>query len=80
MLAGFDCPEYATFMNVSFNSEEVHTTHPNGLCLFEADGGSALQRHSSDKYVTATKNTVFTLRSVSTVGNYDYTVSNKHRH
>lgn len=75
MLPGFDCPEYAHFMNVSFNAEEVHTTHLNGLCLFEADAGYAIQRHSSQNYVSATKNTMFTLRSVSTVGNYDYTFS-----
>lgn len=68
LLAGFDCPAYATFLNASFSAEEVTTTHRNAICLFEADGGYALQ---SMNYVSATKNSVFTLRTVSTVGNYD---------
>ena len=31
-----------------------------------------MQRHSTSSYVSSTKNVYFTLRSVSTVGNYDY--------
>jgi primary-amine oxidase len=31
-----------------------------------------MQRHSTSGYVSSTKNVYFTLRSVSTVGNYDY--------
>lgn len=63
---------YATFLNATFHSNEVSSTHPSAICLFERDEGTPMQRHSSSSYVAATKNIAFTLRSVSTVGNYDY--------
>ncbi|CAD0050799.1 unnamed protein product [Aureobasidium pullulans] len=50
-------------------------THLNSLCLFEFTADYPLQRHSTSDYVSATKNTYFTIRSVSTVGNYDYMFS-----
>lgn len=40
--------------------------------MFEADTNYLLQRHSSQEYVSATKNIALYVRSVSTVGNYDY--------
>lgn len=67
-LSGFDCPTYATFLDTTFHASELSTTHRRGLCLFESDPGYLMQRHSSMNYVSATKNTVLTLRSVSTVG------------
>ncbi|KAI0030480.1 copper amine oxidase [Vararia minispora EC-137] len=72
LLAGYDCPTYATFLNTSFHADEVSTTHLNSICLFEYDTGYLIQRHSNDRYLAVTKNIAFVVRSVSTVGNYDY--------
>jgi primary-amine oxidase len=91
LLAGYDCPTYATFLNTSFHADEVSKTHLNSygshsffhflasliflrICLFEYDTGYLIQRHSSDKYLAATKNIAFVVRSVTTSGNYDYNV------
>ncbi|KAF7290310.1 Amine oxidase [Mycena chlorophos] len=69
---GFDCPTYATYLNTTFHASEISTTHRNNICLFESDPGYLMQRHSTSQYLALTKNIVFTIRSVSTVGNYDY--------
>ena len=72
MIAGFDCPAYATYLNTSFYASETSHTHPNSICMFEYDPGFPIQRHLTANYVSATKNIMFTVRSVATVGNYDY--------
>lgn len=77
LVSGVDCPTYAYYLNSTFHANELSTTHRNSICLFETDAGYPMSRHSSGHYVTATKNTVFTLRSVSTVGNYDYTFTTR---
>ncbi|KAJ7199635.1 putative copper amine oxidase [Mycena pura] len=69
---GFDCPTYAFYLNSTFHAAEESTTHRNNICLFESDSGYLMQRHSTSAYLALTRNIVFTLRSVSTVGNYDY--------
>lgn len=43
--------------------------------MFEFDHGYPIQRHSTRGYTSVTKNIAFTLRSISTVGNYDYMFS-----
>jgi len=43
--------------------------------MFEFDGTSAHNRHTTQAYASAAKNTQFALRTVATVGNYDYTVT-----
>jgi primary-amine oxidase len=75
LVKGYDCPAYATYLNTSFYVSETTHTHLNSLCLFEFTADYPLQRHSTSDYVSATKNTYFTIRSVSTVGNYDYMFS-----
>ncbi|KAJ7078447.1 copper amine oxidase [Mycena belliarum] len=72
LVPGYDCPTYSHFLNSSFHAAELSTTHRNSICLFESDPGYLMQRHSSSSYLALTKNIVFTMRSVSTVGNYDY--------
>ncbi|KAK4699567.1 hypothetical protein P7C70_g6693, partial [Phenoliferia sp. Uapishka_3] len=74
-LPGYDCPAYGQYLNASFHADEVSTTHATGICLYESDAGYLIQRHSNMNYLSATKNIMFTLRSVSTVGNYDYSFS-----
>ncbi|KAF5658677.1 peroxisomal amine oxidase [Fusarium heterosporum] len=72
LVDGFDCPSHATYLNTTFYISETTHVHPNSLCLFEYDAGYPIQRHLTANHVSATKNIVFTVRSVSTVGNYDY--------
>ncbi|KAJ6545811.1 copper amine oxidase, partial [Mycena vulgaris] len=73
LLPGYDCPTYSKcesfpLLNATFHAAEISTTHRNNICLFESDAGYPMQRHSTSKYLVLTKNIVFTLRSVSTVG------------
>jgi primary-amine oxidase len=72
LLKGYDCPSYATYINSSFYVAETTHTHINSICLFEYDADYPMSRHSTARYVAATKNIYFTVRSVSTIGNYDY--------
>ncbi|KAF7361132.1 Amine oxidase [Mycena sanguinolenta] len=72
LVPGYDCPTYSRFLNTTFHASEISTTHRNNICLFESDAGYLMQRHSTSQYLALTRNIVFTLRSVSTVGNYDY--------
>ncbi|KAJ5587639.1 uncharacterized protein N7459_003404 [Penicillium hispanicum] len=72
---GYDCPTYATYLNSTFYEDETTHTHIGSICLFEYDADYPIQRHSSSNYVSVTKNVYFTVRSVSTVGNYDYMFS-----
>lgn len=75
LVPGYDCPAHATYLNSSFYVSETCRTHVNSICLFEYDADYAMQRHTNGQYVSITKNTYFTVRYVSTVGNYDYTFS-----
>ncbi|KAK4494552.1 hypothetical protein PRZ48_013908 [Zasmidium cellare] len=75
LVPGYDCPSYASYMNTSFYTEETTHTHINSICFFEYDAEYPMQRHSTGDYVANTKNVFFTVRSVSTVGNYDYMFS-----
>lgn len=75
LVKGYDCPSYATYLNSTFYVSETTHTHLNSICLFEFDADYPMSRHSTASYVAATKNVHFTVRSVSTVGNYDYMFS-----
>ena len=74
LVPGYDCPAYADYLDV--NWYQLHETQrlPNALCLFEYTSDSLLSRHTAQYSVTASRNTYLVLRSVSTVGNYDYTI------
>lgn len=67
LVPGYDCPSYATYLNSTFYVSETVHTHVNSICLFEYDADYPIQRHSTSDYVTVTKNTYFTVRTVSTV-------------
>lgn len=58
LIPGHDCPSYATYADA--------------FCLFEFPKDYPLSRHQDYEYYHATKNIAFMVRSVSTVGNYDY--------
>jgi primary-amine oxidase len=72
LVQGYDCPAYATYLNSSFYVSETTHTHVNSICLFEFDADYPMARHSTSENVMVSKNIYFTIRSVSTVGNYDY--------
>ena len=72
LVSGFDCPAYATYLNTSFYVGETSHTHPASVCIFEFDTGYPIQRHTTASYVSVTKNIAFIMRSISTIGNYDY--------
>lgn len=45
----------------------------NNICIFEYTSDHALQRHRARTYISITRNSYFVVRTVFTVGNYDYT-------
>ncbi|XP_014550026.1 hypothetical protein COCVIDRAFT_21377 [Bipolaris victoriae FI3] len=74
LIKGYDCPDYATYLNSSFSSRTGVTITPDAICLFESDSQFPLRRHTSQAfgYASAARNVVFTVRWIATVGNYDY--------
>ncbi|KAF2685041.1 amine oxidase catalytic domain-containing protein [Lentithecium fluviatile CBS 122367] len=74
LVKGYDCPIYATFLNATWTSSSGATTVPNSICLFEADANYPIRRHHAiaQEYTSVARNIVFTVRWISTVGNYDY--------
>lgn len=72
LVNGYDCPAYATYLDTSFYWREERRSHQNSICIFEHDAGYPIARHSANNYVYTTKNIHLVVRSVSTLGNYDY--------
>ncbi|KAL0263405.1 hypothetical protein SLS55_002385 [Diplodia seriata] len=72
LVNGYDCPSYAAYLNTSFYASERTHWHPNSICLFEFENDYPIQRHSTSSYVSITKNIKFVVRTVCSVGNYDY--------
>ncbi|TLD18700.1 hypothetical protein E2P81_ATG11610 [Venturia nashicola] len=65
LVPGWDCPETALYLDTPFNN--------GSICIFERDAGFPLARHrGSPKYVTVVKNNILVVRTISTMGNYDY--------
>lgn len=67
LIRGYDCPLTATYLNASTIDFTGDT-----ICIFERDAGFPLARHRGVDYISAIKNNVLTIRSVATLGNYDY--------
>ncbi|KAK5171018.1 uncharacterized protein LTR77_004162 [Saxophila tyrrhenica] len=74
LVPGYDCPAYADYLDSRFHQTTHSYEHPNSICLFEYTADHLLSRHSAQYSVTASRNTYLVVRSVSTVGNYDYTI------
>lgn len=72
LVKGYDCPGYAKYMSSTYHQNELSTEHPESICLFEADTGHPLKRHSNGVYVQSQKDIAFNLRYFATIGNYDY--------
>lgn len=73
MIAGYDCPTGATFLNTTtfMFGKSIH--RPNSICIFEQAGHVPLQRHTASNYTTVTRNSHLKIRWCSTLGNYDFT-------
>ncbi|KAH9824582.1 Membrane primary amine oxidase, partial [Teratosphaeria destructans] len=74
LVPGYDCPAYADYLDLEWH--QAYQTHkqPNSICIFEYTSDALLSRHTAQYSVTASRNTFLVVRSVSTVGNYDYTI------
>ena len=75
LLAGVDCPTYATFFSGTFFHENgTPYIRPQLACLFERVTGDPVWRHwDEDTYAISGRPTrELVLRTVATVGNYDY--------
>lgn len=65
LVPGWDCPQTAAYLDTPFKNGSV--------CIFEQDAGFPLARHRGNPhYVTVVKNNILVVRTISTVGNYDY--------
>ena len=75
LVPGLDCPGHAEYIDMSYHQGGKMHTSRNAICVFEYTSDAPLQRHTSAFSATVSRNTYLVVRSVSTVGNYDYTVS-----
>ena len=79
LVRGVDCPDTATFFDmvhmIGFIGPQ---TIRNAVCVFELNTGIPLRRHYDNNFVNGYKyyggmaNQVLVLRTIATVGNYDY--------
>lgn len=77
LVRGYDCPTHATYLNATFSEGNSTATKPDAICIFEYDAGYPIRRHSfspAAPHTSVAKNIVFTIRTVSTVGNYDFLI------
>ncbi|TVY13111.1 Membrane primary amine oxidase [Lachnellula arida] len=74
LVPGYDCPAYATYLSASYHNGGASITRKNSICVFEYTADYALRRHTSDEHVSISRNTYLVVRSVSTMGNYDFTI------
>ncbi|PPQ63631.1 hypothetical protein CVT24_004383 [Panaeolus cyanescens] len=72
LVKGYDCPWNSEYLDTSLHMDGNTTTNVDSICLYESDAGFPIQRHTTHRMATVTRNTVFNLRFVSTIGNYDY--------
>nr|XP_056720702.1 retina-specific copper amine oxidase-like [Euleptes europaea] len=76
LVQGIDCPYSATYLDVySLAQAQKPTVTRDALCVFEQAMGTPLRRHYSRRqllYYGGLPATALILRSVATMGNYDY--------
>uniref|UniRef100_A0ACB8ETA2 Uncharacterized protein n=1 Tax=Sphaerodactylus townsendi TaxID=933632 RepID=A0ACB8ETA2_9SAUR len=76
LVRGVDCPYFATYLDVCFLAQAQRPiVTPDALCVFEQATGTPLRRHYSRHqplYYGGLPATALILRSVATMGNYDY--------
>jgi primary-amine oxidase len=77
VILGYDCPYHATLLDATVH-ESGSTTRKNAICEFERESGRPISRHTGGKgEMGAVKGFELVVRSISTVGNYDYIVSSE---
>lgn len=74
LVPGYDCPAYADYLDMTYHNGNETFTNKKAICIFEYTSDAPLQRHTSEWSVTVSRNTYLVVRSVATVGNYDYTI------
>lgn len=74
LVPGYDCPAYAEYLDSDYHDVHGTTRTPNNICIFEYTADHPLSRHTMQYAVTVSRNTYLIVRSVSTVGNYDYQI------
>jgi hypothetical protein len=78
VILGYDCPADAILLNATVH-DQGSSTRRNAICVFERESGRPLSRHTGQgrNEMGAVKGYELVVRSVSTVGNYDYLVSRR---
>ncbi|XP_040473655.1 membrane primary amine oxidase-like isoform X2 [Falco naumanni] len=76
LVRGVDCPYLATYRDVHYLAHsQVSRVSKSALCIFEQNLGSPLRRHYSNLqslFYGGLVNSVLVIRSITTIGNYDY--------
>ncbi|KAG0703836.1 copper amine oxidase [Suillus ampliporus] len=77
LLPGYDCPDEAIYLPATTFSATEMMTRKRAICVFEQDSGRPISRHLGfgRSEFGAVKGYQLVIRSVATVGNYDYLVS-----
>ncbi|KAK0447703.1 copper amine oxidase [Armillaria borealis] len=77
MLPGYDCPHEAVYLPMTTYASTGSVVRKRAVCIFEQDTGRPITRHAGymQGEFGAVKGYILTVRSIGTVGNYDYTRS-----
>ncbi|KAG1906828.1 amine oxidase catalytic domain-containing protein [Suillus fuscotomentosus] len=74
LLPGYDCPDEAIYLPATTFSATGMMSRKRAICIFEQDSGRPISRHLGfeQSEFGAVKGYQLVIRSVATVGNYDY--------
>ncbi|KAI3611759.1 copper amine oxidase [Moniliophthora roreri] len=74
MLPGYDCPQEAVYLPATTRNPVGSVTVEKAICIFEQDTGTPITRHTGymNGEFGAVKGYVLVVRSIASVGNYDY--------
>ncbi|KAI0659027.1 amine oxidase catalytic domain-containing protein [Cubamyces menziesii] len=74
MIPGYDCPHEAVYLPATTHNFEGSIVRSRAICIFEHDAARPITRHTgySEGEFGATRGYQLVIRSISTVGNYDY--------
>ncbi|KAJ1136042.1 hypothetical protein NDU88_002468 [Pleurodeles waltl] len=76
LVKGVDCPYLATYVDSHYFIDDAKpATNRNSICIFEHNIGLPLRRHYSNLYSLyygGLPSTVLVIRTIATLGNYDY--------
>ncbi|KAM4691289.1 amine oxidase [copper-containing] 3-like [Rhinophrynus dorsalis] len=76
LVRGTDCPYFATYVDTYYLLDsDSYVRNKDSICIFELNSGLPLRRHASGLgsfYYGGLTSTVLVIRSIATLGNYDY--------